>query len=987
MPSGRWLLVKEVLAAALEEPPGGRTALVDRLCAGDSELRQEVESLLQADASAGSLFEQPLLNAIEPAAPDPHVGRAVGQYIVESCLGHGGMGAVYLARRADDAFERRVAIKMIRRGMDSDQVVRRFRHERQILASLEHPNIAALYDGGTGPDGLPYFVMEYVAGTRIDWYADQQRLPTPERIRLCLPIFDAVQHAHDRHIVHRDIKPTNVMVTADGHPKLLDFGIAKILDTPVDGPSTFTAMGRPMTPDYASPEQIRGTPVTAATDVYALGLLLYELVTGCRPFRLVSYTPDEIARVICDQDPEAPSTVTGRNGRLDDILLKALRKEPDERYLSVAAFAEDLRRHISSEPVAIAWDSRRYRAARLLRRHRTTLTVAALLVLAIGVTARLTSISAPRAASGPADTPGVAAAASASRPSVAVLEFRNVSASPDDQWIATAIPEMLTTELAGDGQLRVLPAERVVRAMVDRRQNAAGGLSQEAVDDLRRALASDFVLFGHYMISERAAPQSLRIDVRMQRAGADPISVSATGDEGQLFALISQIGRQLRAQLGLRESPAEVTRHVRAAFPHTTEATRLYAEGIDRLRVLDAVAARDLLERAASSEPGNPLIQTALAAAWTALGYDVRAASAARKALEASAELGREQRLNVEGRAHVAEKQWPHAVDVYRRLWGFFSDNIEYGLQLAAAQTAAGQPTEALKTVEAVRRLPAPQSDDPRIDLEHSQASSVLGDFKSELQSVQRALARATESGTRHLIARARLFEGRSYFNQGQLTQAEKSLVVARQAFVEIGDRAGVASAENSLASVISDLRDLPRAEAIYQQALSTSEQIGDRRLMSAVLNNLSVVQKDQRRFDDARRVQERALALRREIDDRNSIASSLNNIGVVLFEQDRFRDAIKYYEESLAIAREIGDRRQQVRALHNRAVIDRELGHLAAARAGYEASLATRADIGDKRGLVMGRVELGAVLLAQGELDRAQKTIDEAALGARELA
>jgi serine/threonine protein kinase/tetratricopeptide (TPR) repeat protein len=1018
MPSDRWQRVKDVLAAVLEESPDRRPALFDELCAGDASLRLEVESLLRADAGAETFLERPLLDVdVEP--PEPNIGRTLGPYVIEECIGRGGMGAVYLARRADQAFERRVAIKMIRRGMDSELVIRRFRHERQILASLEHPNVASLFDGGTTPEGLPYFVMEYVAGSRIDRYADDHRLTTVERIRLCLPILDAVQHAHDRHVVHRDIKPGNVMVTAEGHPKLLDFGIAKILDSAPEGPSTFTSLGHPMTPDYASPEQIRGEPVTALTDVYALGLLLYELLTGHRPYRLVTHTPEEMARVVCEQDPERPSAVISQvetamrddgmvetrtpatvsetrdgslerlrrrlSGPLDDILLKALRKEPGQRYSSVAAFAEDLRRYASEQPLSVSWDARRYRTKRLLRRYRGAAALAALVIVVMAVTAVLTTRLRSEKLSSVSNRSGSSTQA-APRPSVAVIGFRNLPERPADQWLSAAMAEMLTTELAGDGQLRVLPPDRIARAQVDLAHNAASALSQADVERLRNALASDFAVFGTVVVTEGAAPRTLRIDVHAQRARQDPVSVSATGDEGQLFALVAQVGKDLRARLGLRESTPEATRGVRAALPQTTEATKLYAEGESRLRVLDAVAAKDFLEQAASREPGNPMIQTALAAAWTALGYDARAGSAAQKGFDSSADLGREQRLMVEGRLYEAQRKWPNAVDVYRTLWGFFSDNIEYGLQLAGAQTAAGQAADALKTLEALRHLPPPQNDDPRIDLEQAQAEYALGDFPHELAATQQAVQRAEHSGSRHLTARARLLEGRSHFNQGQLGPAEQSLEIARQMFVAVGDRAGAASALNSLASVLSDKQDLARAERMHKEAFAMSEQIGDRRGMSAALNNLGIVLKDQRRFDEARQAHERALALRREIADPNWIAISLSNTGVVLFEQDQLREAAMYYKESLAICREIGDRRGQVRALHNLAIVDRELGNLPAARSGYETSLVTRAEIGDKRGGVMGRVELGMVLLAQGELDLARQTEEEAVRLAREV-
>ena len=1017
MAAERWPRVKEILAATLDASPERRSSLLDELCAGDASLREEVASLLEAHERSTSFLEAPIAAAIPLEDQEPNIGRRLGPYVVESAIGRGGMGTVYLARRADDEFERKVAVKMIRRGMDSELVIRRFRHERQILASLEHPNIAALFDGGTTADGLPYFVMEYVAGTPIDKYADAHCLPTPARIALCLPVIDAVQHAHERSIVHRDIKPTNVMVTAEGHPKLLDFGIAKILDAE-GGNATFTSVARPMTPDYASPEQLRGDPITPASDVYALGVLLYEVLTGHHPYRIVTHTPEAIARMLTEQEPERPSKAIERvetvalddgssvttdaetvsrtrdgspaslrqklSGTLDEILLKALRKEPDQRYASAAALSADLRRYLSEEPVDVSWDGRRYRARRFAVRYRSAALVALLVAAVAGATMALAR---SRWFARPAAAPAQAQAAS--RPSVAVIGFRNLSPRPADDWLSTAMAEMLTTELGGDGQLRVLPAERVARVRGDVDRTSDRALSPETVERVRTALASDYAVTGTVAIADGATPRAIRIDVRVDRArageaGMEPIAVAGTGDEAQLFTLVANVGKALRAQLGLHDSTDETTRSVRAAFPRTLEATRLYAEGLARLRLLDAVAARDLLERAAAREDANPMIEAALASAWTALGYDARAAAAAQKAFDASAALNREERLNVEGRLQEARRRWPNAIDVYRTLWGFFSDNIEYGLRLAAAQTAGGQGSEALKTIEAMRRLPPPQGLDARIDLQAAQTAAALGDFLKETAALQQALAHA--NGSRLIVARVRLLEGRNLYNRGQLGAAEQSLNEAQRVFLEVGDRASAATALNSLGAVLGDQQDLSRAERMYEQSLAVSEEIGDRRGMAAALNNLGVLYKDRRRYDDARRVHERALTLRREVADQQLVATSLANIGVVFFEQDRFAEATERYRQALAISREIGDRRGQVRALHNMAIIDRQLGRLAAARAGYEESLATRAAIGDKRGTVIGQVELGMVLLAQAELDRARQTEESAMTLAREV-
>jgi serine/threonine protein kinase/tetratricopeptide (TPR) repeat protein len=342
--------------------------------------------------------------------------RRIGPYRLVRELGQGGMGAVFLAVRDDDVFHKRVAVKLLKRGMDTDAIVQRFRAERQILAGLDHPNIARLLDGGTTDDGLPYLVMEYVEGAPLIEYADARDLDIAARIDLFLQVSAAVQHAHQNLVIHRDLKPANVLVTAEGVPKLLDFGIAKLLNPEMAGHTMApTAPGlQLMTPEYASPEQVRGEVVTTATDVYSLGVLLYEFLTGRRPYRLTSRTLPEIARVVCEEEPVQPSLAVTRpadpaerepgarptgprstrvadsqrlqrrlEGDLDNIVLKALSKEPTRRYASVDQFAEDLRRHLAGLPVLARPDTFGYRASKFVRRHRGAVTAGAAVVLAL----------------------------------------------------------------------------------------------------------------------------------------------------------------------------------------------------------------------------------------------------------------------------------------------------------------------------------------------------------------------------------------------------------------------------------------------------------------------------------------------------------------------------------------------------------------------------------------------------------------------------
>lgn len=386
-----WSRVKTILADALDVSPDARSAYLDSACAGDASLRREVESLIVAQAAEWEFFDSPppMPPAPDeaPVGPPSRHGERVGPYELISELGRGGMGMVYLARRADAQFEKKVAIKLIRPGMASDFALERFLSERQILASLEHPHIAGLLDGGATENGDPYFVLEYVEGEPLMEYCESRDVSVEGRLKLFEEVCDAVQYAHRNLVVHRDIKPGNILVTADGVTKLLDFGIAKLLD-PVGAPSPQTGtLFRMMTPDYASPEQIRGARITTASDVYALGVVLYELLTGRKPYSITGVQTDELVRIVCEQDPERPSVAAKSRelaGDLDAIVLKAMRKEPDRRYASVGELAEDLRRRRRGVPVLARRGTLAYRFGKFARRHRAGLAAAAVVLLALG---------------------------------------------------------------------------------------------------------------------------------------------------------------------------------------------------------------------------------------------------------------------------------------------------------------------------------------------------------------------------------------------------------------------------------------------------------------------------------------------------------------------------------------------------------------------------------------------------------------------------
>jgi len=419
-----WTRVKQIFSVALDLEPQERIPFLDRECAADVDLRAEVLELLSANEAAGDFMQQPACVDVGFSSNDETdyggavSGELIGKYKIIRELGRGGMGAVYLAARADESFDKQVALKLIKRGMDSDAIIKRFVMERQILANLDHPNIARMIDGGTTDDGRPFFVLEYIDGTTITHYCDEHKLNTLERLKLFRQVCAAVQFAHQNLVVHRDLKPSNILVTKEGTPKLLDFGIAKLVSA--DWSSSVAAtetVARLLTPQYASPEQLRGLPITTTGDVYSLGVVLYELLSGHRPFNFDKCSPEEVARIITASEPIKPSLIITRSdperrnhdkhrsptpeaishtrdgnierlrrrlaGDLDNILLKALRRDPERRYASVQEFSEDLRRHLDGLPVHARPDTLSYRTSKFIRRHKAGVAAAVLVLLTL----------------------------------------------------------------------------------------------------------------------------------------------------------------------------------------------------------------------------------------------------------------------------------------------------------------------------------------------------------------------------------------------------------------------------------------------------------------------------------------------------------------------------------------------------------------------------------------------------------------------------
>jgi serine/threonine protein kinase len=549
-----WQQLKEILGDALEREGDERTTFVMERCGSDTTLRHEVESYLKNSGQTVEACAEKMREALLNKLPSEWIGHRLGAYRIVREIGRGGMGTVFLAARADGQFEKQVAIKLLKRGTDTDEIVRRFRAERQILAQLEHSSIARLIDAGTTEDGLPYFVMEFVSGNPITTYVREHRLTIQQRLELFLKVCAAVERAHHDHIVHRDLKPSNILVNVEGEPKLLDFGIAKLLEPGDDALEVTATNQQRFTPSCVSPEQTRGEPVTIATDIYSLGALLYELLTDQTPHRFSTKRPssEELARVVCDEEPIAPSAaVSDRDiqrelhGDLDNIALCALRKEPERRYSSVNAFAEDVWRYLNKRPVEARPNTTIYRVQRFLARNRNAGfqfgLIAALLIAALVflVSPHLRRMILPSAATSQPSAP-------MGEKSIAVLPFDSFNNEKDSSYFVDGVQDDILTDLAKVADLKVISRNAVSSYRGDAKKN---------VREIGNALGVAHVLQGSVQRSDgRVRVNAQLIDTR---TNAQVWAESYERKVDDLFALQSELAQAIVAQLKATLSPSE----------------------------------------------------------------------------------------------------------------------------------------------------------------------------------------------------------------------------------------------------------------------------------------------------------------------------------------------------------------------------------------------------------------------------------------------
>jgi serine/threonine protein kinase/Tfp pilus assembly protein PilF len=893
------------------------------------------------------------------------IGQRLSHYRIVEQIGAGGMGVVYRAH--DEQLDRDVAIKVLPPGSLADEAARkRFRQEALALARLNHPNIATVHEFGT-QDGADFLVTEFIAGITLDIKLTEGPLAWTEVVRLGRQIADGLEAAHQQGIVHRDLKPANLRLTVDGRLKILDFGLAQLMPHASERGMTLTATQSQEitgTLPYMAPEQLAGQLADARSDLWSAGAVLYEMATGKRPFRQT--TPALLINAILNQEPEPPGkTNAAIPADLEAIIQKALSKNAAMRYQRAGELAADLESTVTQSGTRTIAVRRRTVGLRL-----TIGIVAAVLILAAG------GYFLSRRTRGPALAP--------SRRSVAVLGFKNLSGNPEKSWLSTALSEMLTTELSQGDQLRTIPGESVAQMKISLSLPDAESFSQKTLDRIRQNLGSDDVIVGSYLPLGEGL---MRLDVRLQDAiaGETLASVSERGKESEIDDMIGRAGAELRAKLGIGALSDAQSALVRASVPSSPEAARLYSEGLQKLRLFDALAARDLLEKAVTLDPSHAPTHSALAQAWSLLGYDDKAKEQAQRALDLSSSFSREDRLLIEARSHELLAQHAEAIENFRALWQFFPDRVDYGLALIRAEIVAGHASDTESTLVSLRRLSLSGADAVNVDIADARVGAALGDFKRQQALAAKAAEHGQSVGANLLVAEALQLEAEAEDRMGHYDRAIQLATQAGDLYASGGYRQGAARTVVMRGDVLFDEGDFEGAKKKFEEALLVFQDVGSRKSARAALERMGNVNYQEGKLLESKKYYDRVLQFDQSIHDPNGLANDYGNMANAMDSLGDLTGALRMQQQSLAAFNQIGDRRGAAATLNNLGNLFVEMGNLTEARASFEQALAITREIAYRGGEPYPIAGTGNVLLASGDLAGAKKQYEQAIVISKE--
>ncbi len=807
-----------------------------------------------------------------------------GRYRIARFLARGGMGEVYEAE--DLVLRMRVALKAIAPELVADEkMIDRLKQEVLLARKVTHANVCRLHDLGfdAGPERTTAFLtMDLLRGhTLAAHIARRGRLTTREALPLVRQFGGALEAAHEAGVIHRDFKSRNVMLvpgtgSVPTRAVVMDFGIA--LATEAEEQRALDDGRLLGTPAYMAPEQMRKGEITRAADVYALGVVLFEMVTGTLPFEDARLA-DLISSRLTKPPPSPRARVRTLDRAWDAVILKCLALEPRDRFGSVREVVEAL-------------DTRR---ASVVRKR---------IAVGFGIVATLAAAGAWSRARAAKD---VAAGAPGRRPSLAIV-LSDRGASDDTRWLATALTGTLGAELDADEAMRVIPANRVTEAKRDLVLADDAIATAPALAQLRARLGVDYVAVGSYVAS---ADGAVRVELALEdaRTGTTVTTASSKGTSGKLFDLALPLAATVRKELGARapsEAQIVAARASTAADPY---AMRAYAEGRERLESSDYEHALAHFERAVTLDPSFALAHDGLARAARRLGLDARALEESRRAFELSRGLSREEQLRLEELYRETAKDWERATAIARALVEFYPDNVEYGLSYGRALVAAGKPTDALAEAERLHRLPAPDGEDPRIDLNEARAASKTGDSKRVLAAARRATEKAQRTGQESLLAEGHDLAGYALRQLRRPAEAFAEIEAARALYVKVHDRRYETSCLRLLSKLKRAQNDAVGAKPLLEQALAIARDIGDRYIIAASLNELEDLEwilgdddASLAAFDESRGIFE-------AIHDRDGVAWTLRSFGYVLMDRGELARAGEKWNEARTLFRAVEQR------------------------------------------------------------------------------
>jgi tetratricopeptide (TPR) repeat protein/predicted Ser/Thr protein kinase len=919
------------------------------------------------------------------------IGQKLQQYLILSQLGAGGMGVVYCA--LDEELDRKVALKVLSSGTLADDDARKqFRKEALALAKLNHPNIETVY-AFSSQDGLDFLVMELISGVPLNQKLKGGPVSEREVVRFGVQMCDGLAAAHDQGVIHRDLKPSNLFITAENRLKILDFGLAILLKPAEAGDITRSITEVPGrvegTLPYMSPEQLRGESTDARSDIYSAAAVLYEMSTGSRPFPQTQTA--QLMGAILHQEPAPLRSLNGRfSPGLEAVIRKGLDKEKSERYQTAREFRialETLTTTFSaSGPLSFAGAPASGQISettaalpRSTRWRWIAVAGATALALAFGFDAghvRTRIFGLHETAVAPSRSP---TATPASRPTIAVLTFVNASKQPSQAWLATALPEMLTTELGAGGNLRTIAGEDVSRMKSDLALPDDVGYRAETLQRIGGILGAENIVTGSYI-----APGTgqLRLNLHLQNARTgetvDSFSVDSHSEQvADLVNMIGSAGSQLRQKLGMEGRPPAAEAALKASVSSSSIAVQLYSDGLEKLRRMDAKGAIEPLQKAVDESPDYALAHSALAEAWSILGYDDRAKNEEQTALALAGSLSAEDRGLIQGRLYEFASDWDKAATYYLSLRTLYQDDLDYGLRQANAQIRGGKPKEALATISDLRTLPGPSSEDPRIDLRAAEAAEMLGDFKSQETAASRATEKAELQGSRRLAASADWHRCTALVNLGD--PAAKSVCEkARDAARVVADPLLEARSLTGLGYALSDQGDAVRALENHKQALQLVRGIGAQRDIAGALLNIANLMFARGDLKGAHGYYQESLQTSRGINNKQGVLDAEGGLAADLYASGDYDAARPIYEDMLKTAKEVGDQKNSTIALKAIGLILFEHGDLADARKRIEESLQIARDAGMKGDYASALIALGDIDLAQDRLDKAEKNYRE---------